>query len=134
LRHRSWALDALEQGHLAAAGELFVFLVALLEGAPVQIVQVGHLVGREQRPLGVFEHALHEQVGNPVGRVHVVGAAAVVAGVLAQLEELFDVEVPGLEVGAHGALALAALVHGHGGVVHHLQERHHALATCRWCP
>jgi hypothetical protein len=54
--------------------------------------------------------------------------AAVVAGVLAQLEELLEVEVPGLEVGADRALALATLVDGHGGVVHHLQERHHALA------
>ncbi len=56
-----------------------------------------------------------------------MGAAAVVAGVLAQLHELFDVEVPSLQIGAYRALALAALVHRHGGVVHHLEERHHAL-------
>ena len=56
-----------------------------------------------------------------------MGAAAVVAGVLAQLEELLDVEVPGFQVGAHRALALAALVDRHGGVVDHFQERHHAL-------
>ncbi|MNS79252.1 hypothetical protein D3C72_1129010 [compost metagenome] len=35
--------------------------------------------------------------------------------------------MPGFQVRADGALALAALVHGHGRVVHHLQERHHAL-------
>ena len=72
-------------------------------------------------------HALHEQVGNPVRRVHVVRAAAVVAGVLAQLEELEDVVVPGLEVGAAGALALAALVDGDELVVVELQERDDAL-------
>ncbi len=54
-------------------------------------------------------------------------AAAVVAGVLAQFEEFLDVQVPGLQVGADGALALAALVHGHGRVVDHLEEGHHAL-------
>jgi hypothetical protein len=56
-----------------------------------------------------------------------VRAAAVVAGVLAQLEEFLDVQVPGFQVGADGALALAALVDRHGRVVDHLQERHHAL-------
>ena len=72
-------------------------------------------------------HALHEQVGNPVRRVHVVRAAAVVAGVLAQLEEVEDVVVPGLQVGAAGALALAALVDGDELVVVQLQERDDAL-------
>ena len=70
---------------------------------------------------------LHEQIGDPVRGVHVVGAAAVVTGVLAQLQELFDVQVPGFQVGADGALALAALVHRHRRVVHHLQEGHDAL-------
>ena len=81
----------------------------------------------EQGPLAVFHHPLHEQVRHPVGRVHVVGAAAVVAGVLAQLQELLDVQMPGLEVGAHRALALAALIDRHRRVVHHFQERHDAL-------
>ena len=57
-----------------------------------------------------------------------MGAAAVVAGVLAQVEELLDVEVPGLEVGADRALALAALVDGDGGVVGDLEEGDDALA------
>ena len=91
-------------------------------------MQVGAAARREQRPVAAFDHALHEQVGNPVGGVHVVRAAPVVAGVLAQLEEFLDVEVPGLQVGADRALALAALVDRHRGVVDDLQERHHALA------
>jgi hypothetical protein len=57
-----------------------------------------------------------------------VRAAAVVTGVLAQVEEFLDVEVPGFQVGAHRALALATLVDRDGGVVDHLEEGHDALA------
>ena len=57
-----------------------------------------------------------------------MGAAAFVAGVLAQLQEFFDIQVPAFQVGAHGALALATLVNRHGGVVDDFQEGHHALA------
>jgi hypothetical protein len=91
-------------------------------------VQVRAVGRREQRPFGVFHHAAHEQVGNPVRGVHVVRAAAVVAGVLAQFEEFLDVEVPAFQIGAHRALALAALIHRDGGVIDHLQEGHDALA------
>ena len=119
--------NLLEQLQFAAGDALLVALVRLLERMAPLVVQVGRVRRREQRPVAAFDDALHEQVGNPVRGVHVVRAAAVVAGVLAQLEELLDVEVPGLEVGADGALALAALVHRHRGVVDHLEERHHAL-------
>src|SRR6476620_5131362 len=79
-------------------------------------------------PRAAFHHALHEQVWNPVRRVHVVRAAAVVARVLAQLEELLDVVVPRLEVRADGALPFSPLVDRDGRVVDDLQERDHALA------
>ncbi|MNS61285.1 hypothetical protein D3C72_943090 [compost metagenome] len=105
----------------------FVGGVGLLERCTEQVMQIRHIGWREQGPAALFHHALHEQVGNPVGRVHVMGAAAVVAGVLAQLQEFFDVQVPGFQVRADRALALAALVHGHGRVIDHLEERHHAL-------
>ena len=62
---------------------------------------------REQSPIAVFHYPLHEQVGNPVGRIHIVGTAAVITGVLAQFEKLFNVEVPGFEVGATGTAAFA---------------------------
>ena len=128
LRH-SWTRgDLLVQLELAARRALLVAHVGFLERAAPLVVQVGDVGRREQRPVAAFHHPLHEQVRNPVRGVHVVGAAAVVAGVLAQLEELLDVEVPGLEVGAHGALALAALVDRDGGVVDDLEEGHHALA------
>ena len=120
--------NLLEHPDFAARRLGLVGRVALGERLAVEVVQIGRLVRREQRPLAVGLDALHEQVGNPVGGVHVVGAAAVVAGVLAQVEELLDVDVPGLEIGADRALALAALVDGDRGVVGDLQERHHALA------
>ncbi|TWG78765.1 hypothetical protein L602_000900000690 [Cupriavidus gilardii J11] len=119
--------DLLEQLQFAARDLLFIAEVGLLEFLADLVVQVRAGGRREQRPFAVFHHALHEQVRNPVRGVHVVRAAAVVAGVLAQLEEFLDVQVPRLQVGAHRALALAALVHRHGGVVDDLQERHHAL-------
>ena len=119
---------ALVELDLAAVGLLFVGDVGRLEVLAELVVQVGQVLGENsvQSPPSITR--LHEQVGDPVGGVHVVRAAAVVAGVLAQLEELLDVEVPGFQVGADRALALAALVDRDGGVVDHLQERHHALA------
>jgi hypothetical protein len=112
--------DALEVLDAALVGECLVLAVALLEGLADEVVEVRRLLRREQRPLAFFHHALHEQVRHPVGSVHVVGAAAIVAGVLAQLEEFLDIAVPGFQVGADRALALAALVDRHGGVVGHL--------------
>ena len=121
-------LHLLEQLDLAARRLVLVGGVGDLEGPAELVVQVGAGAGREQRPVAAFHHPLHQQVGDPVGGVHVVRAPAVVAGVLAQLEELLDVEVPALQVGADRALALAALVDRDRGVVDDLQERHHALA------
>src|SRR3990167_9774677 len=112
-----FGLNGLEQLDLAAVlGQGFVVLVALFEGLAGEVVQVWHFGRAEQGPLAVIEHALHEQVGNPVRGVHVVGAATVVTGVLAQLDELFDVHVPGFQVGADRAPALAALVDCYRGV------------------
>ncbi len=121
-RHRAVQL------HLAASGPGLGVAIAGGEGLAVDLVQVGHFVGREQRPRPVGLDPLHEQVGNPHRRVHVVGAAALVAGVAAQLEEVLDVVVPRLEVGAGRAAALAAAVDRHRHVVGDLEERHHALA------
>ena len=112
---------------LAARCRLFVGDIGLFKGCAKKVVQVRHVRRREQRPGALFHHAAHEQIGNPVGGIHVVRAAAVVTGVLAQLQELFDIEVPGFQVGADGAFALAALVHGHGRVVDHFEEGHHPL-------
>ena len=36
--------------------------------------------------------------------------------------------MPAFQVGTDRAFALTALIHRHGGIVHHFQKRHHALA------
>ena len=54
LRHRSAAWTLLEELELAARGLRLVGDVGLLEGAAELVVQVGHVVGREQRPLAAF--------------------------------------------------------------------------------
>jgi hypothetical protein len=112
---------------LATGCALFVGDVGAFELHAELVMQVGHAGGREQGPGALLHDAAHEQVGDPVGGVHVVRTAPVVAGVLAQLEELFQVEVPGFQIGADRALALAALVDRDRGVVDHLQEGNHAL-------
>jgi hypothetical protein len=81
---------------LALLGERLVFDIPFFEGAAVEVVQILHFIGAEERPRTAGLHPLHEEIGNPIRRVHVVRAAAVIAGVLTQLEELKDVVVPRL--------------------------------------
>ena len=56
-----------------------------------------------------------------------MGAAAIVTRVLAQLQEFFDIEVPGFEIRTHGTFAFATLIDRNRGIVHHFQKRHHTL-------
>ena len=56
-----------------------------------------------------------------------MGAPAVITRVFAQLQELLDVEVPRLQVSAHRALALAALIDRHSRVIDDLQKRYDTL-------
>ena len=121
--------NGLEQFDPALLRLRFVVLVAFTEGVAIEVVKVRHIVGREQGPVPVFAHTLDQQVRHPVGGIHVMSTAALIAGVLAQLQEFLDIQVPAFQVGAHRALTLAPLVDGHGGVIHHFQEGHHALAT-----
>ncbi len=100
-----------------------VLAVAAGEGGAVEIVQVGDLVGGEQRPVRVGLDTAQELVWHPVRGVHVVGATPVVTGVLAQVEELLDVDVPRLQVRGRRTLALAALVDRDRGVRGDLEER-----------
>ncbi len=113
---------------LACRGALLELEVALLERGAVQVVQPDDLGAAEERPVLARLDALHEEVGDPAGRVHVVGAPALVARPAPELEEVADVVVPDLEVGAAGARALAALVDGDELVVVQLEEGQHALA------
>ena len=133
-QHRQHLAPQRERGNflveleLATGGLVLVACVGGLERSAGGVVQVRAVRGRKQRPVAALHHPLHEQIGDPVRGVHVVGAATVVTRVLAQFQELLDVEVPSLEVAAHRALALAALVDGDRRVVDHLQEGDHALA------
>lgn len=88
-----------------------------------QVDQLGHVHRGEQRPLRVVGDPAHELVRHPVRQIQVVRTAGVLAGVVAQFEELLDVRVPGLQVDRGGALAAAALVHGGDRGVQRLQER-----------
>ena len=67
--------------------------------------------------------------GTQLARLRLWVRARLVAGVVAQLEELLDVGVPGLQVHAAGALALAALVHRRHRGVQRLQPGHDAVGV-----
>ena len=120
-------LNGLEYFDFTARSFGFAFNVARLEGTTEQIMQVRRVGGRKQRPWTVFHDAFHEQIRNPVCRVHVVRTTAIITCVLTQFEELFNVKVPRFEVRADSAFALAALVHRDSRVVHHFEERHDTL-------
>ena len=107
----------------------FGLQVGLLEGFAEQVGELRHDARIEQRPFLVGLDALHEQVRHPVGQVQVVRTAGFVTGVVTQLEEVLDVGVPGLQVHAGRALALAALVHRGHRRIHGLQPRHDAVGV-----
>ena len=107
--------------------EFFVAQIGFFKFTAVEMVQVRGLVRAKEGPSAAGFHAFHEQVGNPIRRVHVMGAAAVVTRVAPKLEEFEDIVVPGFEVGAAGALALAALIDRDELIVVQLEERNDAL-------
>ena len=78
-------LDRPKEPNLSSGSLLLVANVGRFELPAVLVVKVGHIGGRKECPGAIFHDPLHEEVWDPVGRVHVVGAAAVVASVLAQL-------------------------------------------------
>ena len=121
-------LDSLEQGNFTPVGHGLVLDIALLKSTSVKIVKVGHVTRAEESPLAVLLDSLHEEIRDPIGSVHVMGSPALVANILAQLEKILDVEVPCLKVGAHGPLALAALIDRHGSIVCHFEEGNDSLA------
>ena len=132
-QHRQHPLPNLDRWDLltpdlAAVCLLFVGQIRLLKLLAVAVVQIRHLAGAEERPVLPGLHPLHEKVGDPVGRVHVVATTTVVPGVFPQLEEIKQVVVPGLQVRTAGALSFPTLVHCHQQVIVQLQERNHPLA------
>ena len=67
-------------------------------------------------------HPFHEEIGDPVSRVHIVSPAAVVSGVFAKLKKIVDVVVPCLRVSATGTTTLASLVHRDELVIMQFEE------------
>ena len=108
------------QFDLAASGHLFIVLVALFKCGAIQVMKVGRIIWGKQRPFAVLKYPLHKQVRDPVCGIHVVGAAPVIARVLAQIEEFLDIHMPRFEICTHGPFAFAALIDGDGGVIHYL--------------
>ena len=106
-----------EIADLAAIGARLIRFIGGFEGRAIQIMQVECIVWRKQGPGAVCHHPFHEQVRHPVGGVHVMGASPVIAGVFAQIKELFDVDMPRFEIGTDSPLALAALIDRNGGIV-----------------
>ena len=103
-----------------------VLAVAGGELGPVQLGQVVDLQRVEQVPVVVGGNTGHELVGDPHGGVGGAGAAVGVAGVLPQVEELREVEVPVLHVEAQRAELLPAPGHGPQRRVDGVHERDRA--------
>ena len=112
-------------------GETLAFgiFVGAVEIGAKKVGQGRHHLWIKQAPEAVAFDAAHEEVGHPVGEVEIVRAAGVVAGVVAQLKEAFDVGVPRLEVHATCTFALATLVHRRDGSIEGFQPRDDAVAV-----
>ena len=119
------ALGDARVGHALLVAALPLLAKVVLEGVALHgedVVRAHEVPGLVEILLG----HLPEQVGVADGREDVVRLHAVVSVVGAQLQELGQVAVPGIEVDGHGALAHAQLVHGHGGVVDDADPTDHA--------
>src|SRR5208282_2702562 len=116
--HREHLLPEVEGFDLVAVdlplfGELLVAHIKLLELPAIGLMEVGHLVRPEESPGPARLHPFHEQVRNPVRRIHVMGTTPVVTRVLPQLEEFEDVVVPALQIGAAGPPTFAPLINSY---------------------
>ena len=109
---------------LARQAARFGLGVRILECLAPQIGQFGYILGIEQRPRLAALNALHEQIRNPIGDVQVVRAPGLIAGVIAQFQEGFDIRMPALQVHACGPFALAALIDGGDRGIQRFQPRH----------
>ena len=97
--HLKHAFPEFDGGHLAGPdfsifSHFFILCIAKLKCFTIKIVQVRCLISTEKGPVLARLHALHEQVWNPVCRVHVMTAATLVTGVLTKLKKVFNVVVP----------------------------------------
>ena len=129
LAPETYRLNLLVKLELSTLSLVLVLNVTLLELLTVKVVKVRHITWAEERPASVGGDTLHEQVWDPVSRIHVMCTTTLVTGVFSELEEILDIQVPRLKVRAHRALTLTALVNGNRGVVSDLEERNNSLAA-----
>ncbi len=119
---------------LAIGGHSLVLGVALLEGAAVELVEVGDFVGAEERPGPRVSMRFMKRSGIQLAVFMSWQRRRWSPVFVAELEEVLDVVVPGFQVGAAGAAAFAALVDGDELVVVELEERDDALAISPLVP
>jgi hypothetical protein len=108
---------------LLRLARLLVLVEQSSELVAVHLVQSRGLGRTEQRPVASLLDALHEEIGDPEGEEQVAGANLLLAVILAEVEELEDVGVPGLEVDGKRSWALvASLIDVAGRVVVHAKH------------
>lgn len=81
--------------------------VELLKLLSPHLIEPGAGDGAHQRPISVLLHSLHEQVGHPERVEEVTCSLLLLARVLATVEEVEDVGVPGLQVDGERARPLS---------------------------
>ena len=122
------SLDGFMDTHFTFFRFFLVSDIGLFESLTGEVMQIRCFIRAEQRPLLFFCNTLHEQIRNPVGGVHVVSATTIIASVFTQIQEVFNIDMPGFQIGANRAFAFAALVYGYRRIVGDFQERYDTLA------
>ena len=82
---------------------LLVLLIELLKLVTPGVEQSGGLSRAEERPVAVVLNTLHEEVGDPQPKEEIPGPLIFNTSVLAEVQELKDVSVPGLQVNGEGS-------------------------------
>ncbi len=94
-----------------ARGRIFVKRIAFGESRAIK-GYAGLVLHQEKKcPVSIALDALHKEIRHPVRRIHVMGSAAIISSVLSKIQELFNIDMPCLQVTADSALPFASLVH-----------------------
>lgn len=109
---------------LASTTLLLLLGVEILEDLSMAIRKTRSLIRREERPLTVVLHALHEEIRNPHAVKEIT--RALLFGTLVELhtKKVLDIAMPGLQIDRKGARPLASLVDLTSRVVEHTEHRH----------
>ncbi|GBD29244.1 hypothetical protein HRbin32_00331 [bacterium HR32] len=96
--------------------------VGLPERLAPQLWKLGSVLGVEEVPGLVPLHPVQELVGDPQRGVEAMGPQVGVSGVLLQVQEGADLQVPGLQVHRQGPTSAATLADGLDEGVEHVHE------------